>query len=141
MDELPTRLGAVAAHPHEQAARAQDLEHGHDVVGGVFVADHREQLGLGAHRALVMGRDERDEQVARDEVAAVGELGVDHALEVLADDRLEPAELAVVRERQRGVTRIERFVEDRARELEVRWEHGAGGAPPHLGADRGGGAL
>src|SRR5512138_154389 len=76
VDELPAGLVAVAADAHEEAARAKDLEHGEHLVAAVLVADHREQLGFGAHRALVVRGDERDEQIARDVIAAVRELGV-----------------------------------------------------------------
>ena len=88
--------------------------------------------------ALVTSATNRSRAI---EVAAVVELGLEHAIEVLADDRVEAAEPAVVVERERGVVGTERLVEHRARELEVWREHGRGGAPAHLGADRGGGAL
>src|SRR5262245_50954100 len=85
------------------------------------------------------GSDEREKQIARDQVASVVELGLDDALEVLAHDRVKPAEATIVDERHHLFVRLHRLVEDRADELQVRRKHRWIGAPSHLGTDRVGG--
>jgi hypothetical protein len=94
--QLPARLGA--AHRRHQALGAQHLED-RDHRGAV-AAGQRDQLGLVAGGAAAGGGDQGDEQLAGDRPLGRGQLGLEDALEVLADDGGEPAERLVVGQRQ-----------------------------------------
>ena len=147
--EVPEGLAGRSRGGHEQATAAEEVDDGDDRgfgplgagIGGLRAgrpARDRDQLGLAARGAQVAAGDQREQEIARDRGVTGRQLTLEHMVEVLGDDLVEPTELRVQRVRDLEGAGGQRLVEHRTGELQVRCVDRGPRAPAEIDREPGG---